>query len=152
MGYKLFMGIDVGVGGGIAIINEISEVIEVFKTPISPKDFILKLLEYSDEKLFCLSEKTHAMPQDGAVSARKFGYIVGVTHTALIAAGIPYDEVIPRTWMKSFGMKRKKNEGNTSWKGRLKIKSQMLFPNVKCTLWNADALLIAYYCKEKFKS
>lgn len=149
--YKYFIGIDPGVSGGIAVIDSTSTVIEVFKTPVTIKDFIEKFSEYMDEKVFAVCEKVHSMPQNGVKASYTFGYVNGILHTVLTVAGIPYELITPQKWMKHFMMKKGKNETGTKWKNRLKGKAQSLFPSVKCTLWNADALLIAEYCKRHFK-
>lgn len=155
--YDYYIGIDVGVEGGIAIIDNSSQIFDVFKTPTTVTDFLKVFIDLKeamrilDKKIMCLVEKTNAMPHDGAASARKLGYVVGVTHTALEAAGIPYDEVSPKVWQGSFCMKRKNGMTYTEWKNALKGKASQLFPDIQCTLWNSDALLIAEYCKRTFK-
>ena len=69
---------------------------------------------------------------------------------ALIAAGIPFEEVIPRTWQKGVGITpRGKGETKTRFKNRLKAKASQLFPKVNVTLATADALLIAEFCRRK---
>jgi len=149
--YKYYIGVDPGKTGGIVIIDSTSLVIEVFKTPETIRDFIDRLTPYMNESVFCLTEKVSSMPQNGGKANYTFGYINGVLHTVLTTTGIPFELVTPRTWMKSYMMKKGKSEGNTQWKNRLKQKAQMLFPKEKVTLWNADALLIAEYCKRMYK-
>lgn len=77
-----------------------------------------------------------------------FGAAYGHMEMALAAAGIPYETVQPARWQKGLKIPgRKKDEGKTAWKNRLKARAQMLFPRVKVTLAVADALLIAEYCR-----
>lgn len=77
-----------------------------------------------------------------------FGASYGGLRMALIAAGIPFEEVTPQTWQKGLGIPpRKKTESKTAWKNRLKARAQQAFPKEKITLATADALLVALYCK-----
>ncbi len=157
MNYDYYIGIDVGYSGGIAVIDAESKAIEVYKTPREVLDFINRLEQLkqksSNGRVFCVVEKAMSRFGDSAHSAQTFGYIIGLTHAALEVAKTPYEECTPQKWMKHFNMKKdnKGGETNTSWKNRLKALAQELFPDVKCTLWNADALLIAEYCKRIHK-
>jgi hypothetical protein len=79
-----------------------------------------------------------------------FGANYGALRMALTAAGIPFEEVVPGVWQRGLNIPpRKKTEGKTAWKNRLKAKAQQLFPSVKITLATADALLIAEFCRRK---
>jgi hypothetical protein len=65
-----------------------------------------------------------------------------------------FDEVTARSWQKALEiLPRKKAEGNSQWKNRLKGKAQQLFPNIasQITLLTTDALLIAEFCRRKHK-
>lgn len=80
----------------------------------------------------------------------KFGASYGALLMALVAAGIPYDEVAPQTWQNALGVvKRTKGEAPSRFKSRLKQLAQELFPNVHITLQTCDALLLAEYCHRK---
>jgi len=66
----------------------------------------------------------------------------------LPAARIPFEDCPPKRWQKALKIRLKeKGEDKTSWKNHLKSVAQQLFPNIKVTLWNADALLISEYAK-----
>lgn len=81
-----------------------------------------------------------------------FGMGYGKLLMALTCVGIPFEEITPQTWQKGLGIpKRDKAKGETQqqFKRRLKAKAESLFPEVNVTLTNADALLIALYCKRK---
>ena len=67
----------------------------------------------------------------------------------LIAAEIPYVEVRPQEWQKYFGKLPKER---TKRKNKLKRIAQKRFPSKKVTLANADAILLAIYCKENLDS
>jgi hypothetical protein len=96
-------------------------------------------------------EKVHSMPGQGVHSTFKFGMGYGGLRMALIAAGIPFIEATPQAWQKELEIPpRKKTETKTQFKNRLKAMAQQLFPGVDVTLKTADALLIAYYCRQKY--
>lgn len=68
----------------------------------------------------------------------------------LIAAQIPFEDVPPKRWQKGLNIPPKaKGMKDTEWKNVLKSKAQQLFPEEKVTLANADALLLAEYCRRK---
>jgi crossover junction endodeoxyribonuclease RuvC len=95
-------------------------------------------------------EKVHSMPKQGVASSFKFGRGYGGLRMALIAAGIPFEEVTPQAWQKALAIpKRSKTETPVQWKNRLKALAQQLYPDIKVTLKLADALLIATYCQRK---
>ena len=93
-----------------------------------------------------LIERVSSSPQMGVKSSFNFGYGYGVQRACLLAAGIPFDDVLPSKWQKPFGLMRKdKDEPITQKKNRHKAKAQQLFPGIKVTHAIADALLIAEY-------
>jgi hypothetical protein len=69
-----------------------------------------------------------------------------------VACANGYPEQIPSSvCFKEFGMKKEKGESDTSWKNRLKVLAQQMFPNVKMTLAICDAVLFAEYCHRLHK-
>lgn len=83
-------------------------------------------------------------------AAFKFGQSYGGLRMALVAAGIPFEEVTPQVWQRKMGVTpRRKDESKTAWKNRLKAKAQQLYPGVKVTLATADALLLAEFCRRR---
>jgi hypothetical protein len=56
---------------------------------------------------------------------------------ALVASGIPFERVTPAKWQRELGCLTKGDKNVT------KRKAQELFPDVKVTHANADALLLA---------
>lgn len=82
--------------------------------------------------------------------AFKFGMSYGGLRMALIAAYIPFEQVVPTVWQKALRIPaRKKTESKPRWKARLKAHAQQLFPRETVTLATADALLLAEYCRRK---
>lgn len=148
-GGLIYVGVDPGQSGGLATIC--SGLIVVTPMPATERDiweWFADLSGMGD----CLGviERVHSMPKQGVASTFKFGWGYGGLRMALIAASIPFEDVIPRTWQKAFGTSpKKRTETKTQWKNRLKAKAQQLFPGVAVTLETADAVLIAEFCRRK---
>ena len=139
----IIIGVDPGKQGGLAWFQETMEAMKMPATETDLSD-LLKHLKWARGSHAYL-EKVHAMPGQGVTSMFTFGQGYGFLRGCLIAHGIPFDDVTPQRWQKSFSLKRKKDEPPTAWKNRIKAKAQQLFPHLKVTLMTADALLICEY-------
>lgn len=151
----LFIGIDPGANGGIAMIapnnGEPTGNSSAFKMPETEKDTysLICNLTYTeicrlDVETFALIEKVHSMPKQGVASTFKFGMNYGLLRGILIALQIPFDEVTPQKWQKAMGCLTH-GDKNIS-----KAKAQQLFPQLKITHATADALLIAEHCRRTY--
>lgn len=166
----VFLGVDPGQDGGIAALIYKGDrkdraamkrmAVSTTKCPDTRKDVFEWLLKWSDGATACI-EQVHAFPgfgpkcpkcgkflrQQGVSSTFKFGQGYGQQLMALEAACIPYTEVTPAKWQRAVGVAAKaRGETRTQHKNKLKARAQQLYPDVKVTLYNADALLIATYC------
>jgi hypothetical protein len=115
-----------------------------------------------DYECVAVLELVHSMPGDGGASAFTFGHNAGVVEGFLIAASIPYQKKTPQTWMKYYNIKREivrgedrkeikeKSESKTDFKRRLRTKAEQLYPNIKMTNDQSDAVLIANFCKNTY--
>ena len=75
----------------------------------------------------------------GVKSAFTFGQGLGRLEMALTAAGIPFERDRPQAWQKEMKCMSGGDKNIT------KRRAQELFPSLKITHANADALLIAEY-------
>lgn len=139
-------GIDPGKSGGVAFIESETQY-SSSKMPATERDIadlILSMKTAGVAKVFI--EKVHSMPGQGVKSMFTFGQNYGLLRGILIAHQISFDEVTPRVWQKALGISSKaKTETSSQFKNRLKGKAQQLFPALKITLSNCDAILIAEY-------
>jgi hypothetical protein len=154
---KTIIGIDPGVTGGIAWITDgkpcvekmpdtlqdLWELIRDIRGPLhwTPEPECKAYIEQvhvapSFAKSADGKENTHRM---GARSAFTFGRGYGNLEMALVAAGIPFERVLPRKWQAALGCLTK-GDKNVS-----KRRAQELYPQLKITHATADALLIATY-------
>jgi hypothetical protein len=142
----IYIGIDPGKSGGICVMDDKGG-IELVKMPSTELDIYESLDGYNG---FAMIEKVQGYIGNAhpGTAMFKFGASYGGLRMALIASGIPFDEVSPRTWQKTLGISpRKKTESKGQFKNRIKAKAQQLFPNENVTLATCDALLIAEYCR-----
>ena len=153
---KAFAGIDPGAMGAIVVLPESGDV-KILRFGKSTEkeicDFVMDMaFEY---ECFCTIELVGAMPGQGTSSMFNFGDSVGFVRGILTAAKIPFQQKVPRTWQKIFGITPRvtgKKEGETEeskteFKRRVREKAEQLFPHVKMTNDIADALLIAEFTR-----
>lgn len=163
----IYIGIDPGKNGGIAWQRQPMEPTgeqslyrgktQAVKMPQTEQDLWQAIASLEDTGCRAIIEKVHASPRrdktgkevkNGAATMFKFGQSYGSLRMALIAAGIPFDEVTPQKWQRELGLIRtNKNESSTDKKNRHKAKAQQLFPELNVIHATADALLIAEYCR-----
>jgi crossover junction endodeoxyribonuclease RuvC len=139
----LYIGIDPGVSGGIALLTEVGEVVEVLKMPETERDLLDVFLPVKAGRAVIerVSAFAPAGQRMGATSAFTFGKGYGRLLMALTAAAIPFDEIVPMKWQSIMGC-RTGGDKNVS-----KRRAQQLFPNQKVTHAIADALLLAECCR-----
>lgn len=152
---RTIIGIDPGASGGIAVLYA-SGSIDVQKMPETERDLWDLLVErkrLADAEVLVVLEQVQpgglsrekaegengVMHRMGAKSAFTFGRGVGRLEMAVIAAALRVERVRPQVWQKALGCMTK-GDKNVS-----KRRAQELFPLLKVTHWNADALLIAEY-------
>ena len=101
----MYIGIDPGKGGGIAIISEVG-VEAVTPMIIAGKDIDLSAtaewLDYhlGDMHAVACIEKVSAMPKQGVTSMFNFGFSTGAMHGVIATLGIPRHLVTPQKWKK----------------------------------------------------
>ena len=149
----VYIGIDPGKGGALALIREDG------RTEIYTYDPILYRNILSDfdpgnciGDAKCCVEHVGAMPGNGAVSMFHFGENFGFIQGLLTAFQIPYELVRPQKWKKEFSISSDKNQSIDVCK--------RLFPNAdlrrteRCRKDDdgfAEALLMAEYCRRVMK-
>lgn len=135
-----YLGIDPGSRqGGLAIIGKRRRVVSLCKTSLEPEEICHWLEQHDEQVCFAVLENVHAMPKQGVSSTFKFGENKGILRGLLVARRIPYLMVSPAQWKKHMGV--------TKDKAGTKALAAQLFPRVKVHHWNAEALLLAEYCR-----
>ena len=150
---SLFIGIDPGKSGGIAVIDV--EEGTTMPAPYSDEALLktirlVSMFEPKEAKKVCCLEKVSAMPHQGVTSMFNFGKNYGYIKGVLEAFSIPYQEVPPQKWKKEFGL-------NSDKAASVEV-CKRLFPDVdllatpRCKKPHdgmAEALLMAEYARRK---
>ena len=147
----VYIGIDPGKKGGVAVIEDLTDERIVEVHPYSDDKLKAVCKEISSrgtDNVFCVVEKVGAMPGQGVTSTfnfgKSFGYILGV----LEANGIPYQLISPQRWKKHFSLTNDKNKSIQTAK-RL-FPSVSLLPTDRCRVESdgmAEALLMAEFAR-----
>lgn len=140
-----YIGVDPGGSGAAVIINREGQILDEIRfTAATPHDIADWFREWTeDEDAQAILEKVHAMPKQGVSSTFKFGQSFGFLEGCLTSLEIPFDYVTPQKWQKAMQCMTK-GDKNIS-----KARAQRMYPNHKSIVHaNADALLIANYCKQ----
>ena len=147
---RVFIGIDPGIKGGIAVIYNDSY--RVWPTPSTVGGMADVLIELKGQganlSMYCAIELVHSFPGQGVASTFKFGMNYGEWLGILATLKIPYIQVTPHKWMRHFGSMPKDKKDR---KNHIKHLAQQRFPDVKITLATSDAMLIANYMRETNK-
>lgn len=148
----MIVGIDPGVSGALAALNEAGEVLETLNTPcvkVGTKSRVngaavaawlrgLGAIEHA------YLEKVGAMPGQGVSSMFTFGHSAGVVEGILQGMSIPYTLVTPQAWKKRGGLVGTDKDAARS-------RAIQLYPNLRVLDLKgrgqavADAILIARY-------
>ena len=154
---KIFIGVDPGKNGGVAVINEVKkyEGVISFRCPKNARDMAMALMatiptdiSYSD--IIVAVEHVHSMPKQGVVSSFSFGQNLGQWEGIISSLELDIEYVSPRSWMGHYDLQW--NLDRKDRKRFLRGVAENLFPNIKMTFNISDALLIANYKKEIYYS
>jgi len=141
-----FIGIDPGKAGGIAAVDPEGRILRVSKMPETDRDIyneVHYMAHIDGATANAMLEFVRSSPQMGPVSAFTFGRGYGGLRMALVAASVPFDEVVPRKWQGAMSCLSGGDKNVT------KARAQELFPvqHIRITHAVADALLLAEYCR-----
>lgn len=140
-----YLGIDPGVGGGLAVLQHGGAVEEVVKMPPDLAQLFWYIEGYAESayavgtSLYATVEKVHSLPGQGHSGAFTFGKGAGAIEMALTALRIRPHYVSPIKWQNAMGC-RTGGDKNVS-----KARAQAMWPDMKVTHALADACLIAEY-------
>lgn len=136
-----YMGIDPGQSGAIAVVASDGSIVDWIKCSETEHDLSNFIRANTWDLRFAVIEKVHSMPKQGVSSSFKFGYSYGILTGLLVGHMIPYSTVTPQKWQAKMQCRTGGNK-NVS-----KARAQQLWPKEKIIHANADALLLAEYCR-----
>lgn len=151
------IGIDPGANGGIAVFipGRNTKALKMPKDITELRDFFAYYVENYKPVVFL--EKLSVRPDDVVVQGDRAAMgklyriqklMANFEHLkALIeTAGIPYVMVHPMTWQTKLKLRVRGNKTEKAErKHRYQEKAASLYPEIKVTLWNADALLLMHF-------
>ena len=144
-----FVGIDPGNGGGIAVLTENGDSLDIIsrKFPLDIRDVgvFLKAATSNTNHRVAI-EKVHSMPNQGVKSTFTFGMNYGIWIGTLRTLDIDFIKIQAKKWQEYYEIP--KQDSYYDRKKVLKAKAIELFPNERVTMYTADALLIANYCMQ----
>lgn len=151
----IYIGVDPGVGGGIAAVDDRGSPLRAVRMPETERDVLDVLRELSGRgEARAVLERVWSSPQQGVASAFTFGRNYGAVRLALVACEIPFDEVTPMRWQAALGClirgrgrRQIQDVDLTAKKNAHKRRAQELFPAWPITHAVADALLLAEYAR-----
>jgi hypothetical protein len=164
----LFIGIDPGVGGGVAWINQDGlATTQPMPGDLSALSTTLRNLTKLEEELLVVVEQVGGFinaqayskgpyskgPQANVAAAHtmfKLGVSYGEVRGLLTGLCVDYEKVVPQTWQKAVGAVKRKGCSRDEWKRYLRDLARGLYPGVGVTLKTGDALLIAHYCRLRY--
>ncbi len=149
-----FVGVDPGTSGAAVCIDGNRQFVsQVRFSKAADIDVVEWFKEYGINS-FVILEKVHSMPKQGVASTFKFGMAFGKVQGVMMGCGVAFEFCSPQAWQKALQVPPRKGESDTDHKRVLK--------NIACQLYNgqgllivkenADALLIAEYCRQKHGS
>jgi len=152
--YDFYLGIDPGVGGGIAGTSSLSGAVSAIKMPRSDKKIWERIALFECHALAVIEAIPPAIGirnvKGLAAGKSQMSKLYGSYRALLMALTIAKIEIVKvklgQVW-RAFGIPpRTVDETKQSqWKGRIKAKAQQIFPQLRVTLHTADALLFAEY-------
>ena len=155
----IYIGIDPGLHGAIAVLSSEGELVEIIDAPVTNigtkgkvknvyvESSIVSFFEKYKDAIVGI-EKQQAMTKQGVTSTFQTGYGFGMYIGMISALHMPTHIITPQKWKKEmmYGMGKEKSASC--------IKAQQLFPNAELFTprgraldGRADALLIATYLK-----
>jgi hypothetical protein len=153
---EVFIGIDPGASGAIAIITQSCKIIGLHDWPGNEKgaaDLIANIKDnckFYGYPLYAALEKVHSMPGQGVSSTFKFGTNYGIWLGILSYAEIPFRLVTPQAWQKGVIAKAQDKQPCIDAACRLFPNAELWGPRGGKKDGRADALLIADWCRREF--
>ena len=145
---KSILAIDPGAHGALVVLTHYAPFVECIKMPDTIWELAAELKRiverYKPEAWLELVGGYVGEDQPGS-RMFNFGENYGAIQGALCAFSVPLNLTRPQKWQQ--GIPGVKGLVGPKRKRALKAHAEKLFPEVKVTLWNADALLIADYAQ-----
>ena len=161
---SVFVGVDPGLTGGLALISEAGDVIKATPMPrlngsTGPLDTNAIKAWFSGAKgagrVYAALERVSVRPKEGVKSTLTAGINWGFIKGMLVAIGAKHVEPTPQQWKKLLGLPKRPGSERKKAKEDAVAMAMQLFPGVCLTPGRkrvphdgmADALLVAEYAR-----
>jgi crossover junction endodeoxyribonuclease RuvC len=154
----LCIGIDPGLSGAVAILDQAGELVSVTDLPVI-RDLSLAWIDGNELQSIILGalqgrtagaiiERVSSMPGQGVASSFQFGVGFGSVLSVLQALHIPLEFVTAAVWKRSYGLGKDKHASLH--------KARLLYPAAELHLakhhGRAEALLVARYSLNRLRA
>jgi crossover junction endodeoxyribonuclease RuvC len=159
---EIFIGIDPGISGAIAVLDGDGEIVQIFDMPIvelkignaikkrvSPQSIVSELHLFKNDDVHAVIEQVNAMPGQGVTSMFSFGKTAGILEGILAGMVFPYSHVIPGRWKKHHNLNASKDAARELAMRTWPSKADLF--KLKKHDGRAEAALIALYYKQTKK-
>jgi len=159
----IFLGIDPGLSGALAVLSADGRLVDVASMPTEPhgksrrvsgRDVRAFLEGVTDRARrpfgLCMLEQVASRPGQSVVSTFTFGRAFGVVEGVLSALALPTDYATPQTWKRAFGLGSDKAESIR--KACDLIPALVAWPEQggKLTHDQAEAVLLAEFARRRW--
>lgn len=153
---SLYIGIDPGLSGGLAVVSEAGAVAELAVMPVEDGQVDGQALgallwPHWPEARDAAVELVHAMPGQGVTSMFTFGRGLGVLMGVLGSMGIRVKQPSPQRWKKDIlgeAFDHKDKAGTMAWCAKAYPAAQLIPPRCRVPHSGlADALALAEWCR-----
>lgn len=150
---SIYIGIDPGKKGAMAIIGHSNTTGETYMCkiiPYDPQEYIKALKQYNGATV-CI-EQVHSISKQGIASSFTFGVMYGWMLGMLDTIGVSYQAVSPQKWKKDFGLLRSDKSKSVEVCHHL-LPNANLYRTERCKKPDdgmAEAALLALYAKRHF--
>lgn len=147
----VYLGIDPGVTGGMAVLDANAKVLIITGMPqtaaarVNFLQFVLGRAPGGAAGMRAALELVHSSPQMGVRSAFTFGQVYGQLQMMLAAANVAYISPRPQAWQKAMKCLSRGDKGVTLRAARKLFRDQVVITHA-----TADALLLAEFCRRQF--
>jgi crossover junction endodeoxyribonuclease RuvC len=154
----IFIGIDPGLKGGIAVIadNKLSVSMEMpltaNKKEMGVKGIFRMFFKMrSLDAFFCIIEKAQAMPKQGVTGVFNYGRGYGELIAILKILEIPYQEIQSQKWKKEFSLIKKNKRESVNIAQKLFPSEIFMTERGRLMDGKAEACLMAEYARRQYK-
>lgn len=149
---KIYVGIDSGKKGAVAVLQGDKVTIEDMMNPEDFIDFCRKSTYSSDVRVAI--EQVHPLPGQSCIASFTYGENFLLAKLIGMCYNIHPVMVSPQKWKKHYGLKKEPEETKTEYKRKSVDKARELFPQAAELLkyskdGRAEALLIANWLREQ---